>query len=239
MSSVRWPGVAVVTGASSGIGRAIAMELACRGARLALLGREPSRLPLGECSSQTGQQSVRGYAVDLAGGDLDRLADQIVHDFGAIDALIHCAGVFLADEGGSPADFDRMWRVNLDAPQQLTQALLDQLIQQQREIIFINSSAALRAGAGTQYARSKHGLKVFADGLRDEVNQFGVRVVSLFPGRTATPMQESIHAAERREYRPAELIQASDVAQTVGFLLSLPRTVEVTEIMLRPLKKHG
>ena len=75
------------------------------------------------------------------------------------------------------------------------------------------------------------------DSLRDEVNEDGVRVLSVFPGRTATPRQERIHAGEGREYRPERLLQPADVASVVVCALELPRTAEVTDISLRPFLK--
>jgi NADP-dependent 3-hydroxy acid dehydrogenase YdfG len=80
---------------------------------------------------------------------------------------------------------------------------------------------------------SKHGLKGLADSLRTEVNG-QVRVTSVFTGTTATPMQQSLHAAKGRVYAPESLIQPQDVASVVAHVLSLPLTVEVTDIHMRP-----
>src|SRR5215813_11275147 len=97
---------------------------------------------------------------------------------------------------------------------------------------------ALRATAGIgQYAATKHAMKAVADSLRDEVNANGVRVMSLFLGRTASERQRGIFAAEGRPYPPERLIQPADVAGLVLFLLRLPRTSEVTDIVLRPMQK--
>ncbi len=104
------------------------------------------------------------------------------------------------------------------------------------QIVFINSWAGFnaRAGAG-QYAATKHALRAIADSLREEVNSEGLRVLSVFPGRTATPMQETMHAIEGKEYLPERLQQPEDVAAVVVNALLLPRTAEVTEIRMRPL----
>jgi NADP-dependent 3-hydroxy acid dehydrogenase YdfG len=87
------------------------------------------------------------------------------------------------------------------------------------------------------YAATKHALKAFADSFREEVNAEGLRVLSVYLGRTASPMQARIHALEGKAYHPEYLLQPSDVAAVVLNALCLPRTAEVTDISLRPLRK--
>jgi NADP-dependent 3-hydroxy acid dehydrogenase YdfG len=104
--------------------------------------------------------------------------------------------------------------------------------------VFINSSAGLNARAElAQYAATKHALKAIADSLREEINDDGVRVLSIFLGRTATPMQATVHEMEGREYHPERLMQPEDVATVVINALSLPRSAEVTNIVVRSLAK--
>jgi len=124
------------------------------------------------------------------------------------------------------------------APFELTQRLLSQLKAARGQVVFVNSSAGLVARASVvQYAATKHALKAIADGLREEVNADGVRVLSLYVGRTATRMQADLHAMEGKAYDPGTLIQPEDVAALTLQVLSLPRSVEVTDINLRPLRK--
>jgi NADP-dependent 3-hydroxy acid dehydrogenase YdfG len=104
--------------------------------------------------------------------------------------------------------------------------------------VFVNSSVGLNARANVgQYAATKHALKALADSLRDEVNADAVRVLSVFLGRTATPMQASVHEMEGKEYHPERLLLPEDVAAVVINALSLPRSAEVTDINIRPLIK--
>jgi len=106
------------------------------------------------------------------------------------------------------------------------------------QIVFVNSSVGLIARANVgQYAATKHALKAIADSLREEVNADGVRVLSIFPGRTATPMQELVHKMEGRVYQPERFTQPEDIAQVVINTLALPRTAEVTDISIRPFRK--
>ena len=140
----------------------------------------------------------------------------------------------------SVAEFDRLHATNVRAPYLLTKALLPMLTSRHGQIVFVNSSLALRATARVgAYAATRHALRAMADSLRSEVNERGVRVLSVYLGRTATPMQESVHVAEGRTYRPQRLLQPEDVAQLVTCLLGLPRTAEVTDVCIRPMIKDG
>ena len=157
-----------------------------------------------------------------------------------IDILVHnAAAMRMGRIADAPVeDLDLQYRTNVRAPYLLTQGLLPMLRQRRGQIVFMNSSAGLTAGAGVgPYAATKHALKALADSLREEVNRDGVRVVSVFPGRTATPLQEQVHAWERRPYRPERLLQAEDIAATVVNALCLPPTAEVTDIKIRSMTK--
>jgi NADP-dependent 3-hydroxy acid dehydrogenase YdfG len=106
------------------------------------------------------------------------------------------------------------------------------------QIVFINSSSGLTAKPNSApYNATKHALKAIADSLRAEVNAFGVRVISVYLGRTASEMQERIHRAEGKPYRPELLLQPEDVAAVIMNALALPRTAEVTDIHIRPMNK--
>jgi NADP-dependent 3-hydroxy acid dehydrogenase YdfG len=101
--------------------------------------------------------------------------------------------------------------------------------------VFINSSVIMRTRANVgQFAATQHSLKAIADSLREEVNPDQVRVLSVFPGRTASPRQAIIHEMEGKPYHPERLMQPEDVAGVVINALSLPRSAEVTDISLRP-----
>jgi len=227
---------ALVTGASSGIGRAIAEEMALRGASLCLIGRRPEVLrSVAALARGAAQRTI--YKIDLAqAADIESLAPKMAHDGIEADILVHSAGVISPGnwEETPLEEFDRQINVNLRAPYLLTRALLPQLKAHRGQILFINSSAGVCAvpGSGT-YSAAKHGLAGFADSLRAEVNG-QVRVTSLFTGSTATPMQASLHALKQRAYVPDNLIQPEDVAVLVCHVLSLPQTAELTAIHMRP-----
>jgi NADP-dependent 3-hydroxy acid dehydrogenase YdfG len=157
-----------------------------------------------------------------------------------VDVLVHSAGVihFGKLESVPMDEFDSQYRVNVRGPYLLTQALLPMIKKSQGQIVFINSSAGLNAGANlSHYAATKHALKAVSDSLRAEVNGDGVRVLSVYPGRTATPMQFKVHDVEGKRYQPERLLQPDDVASVVMHALGLPRTAEITDVSIRPMLK--
>jgi NADP-dependent 3-hydroxy acid dehydrogenase YdfG len=131
-----------------------------------------------------------------------------------------------------------LYRINVRAPYLLTQILLPELKLSKGQIVFVNSSAGRRAGFNTsQYSATKYALRAIASSLRQEVNLEGVRVLSVYPGRTATPMQASVHAVEGKEFEVDRLLQPEDVAAAIVSALSLPLSAEVTDIEMRSLHK--
>ena len=223
----------LVAGASGDIGQAITAELLRAGSRVLMLARNLERLKSADLPE--GRHQVDYFAADLT--DLDGIT-QVASDIGRVgrlDALILTSGAYTRSQ--DPQDFRRQIDANLIGPYALLQATLPMLIESKGQIVFINSSQALRGTAGVgQYAATKHALKAIADSTRDEVNGSGVRVMSLYLGRTAGSRQREIFGMEGRRYNPAHLIQPNDVAKTVLFLLQSPRTVEVTDITLRPMQ---
>jgi NADP-dependent 3-hydroxy acid dehydrogenase YdfG len=227
--------LAMVTGASSGIGRAIAIALAQQGLRVIFIGRDPARL---RDASEKAGPNASFLAADLT--TKAGRAAAAARTVPALDVLVHSAGAYLS----SPTHLmtAERWRsldsINLHAPILLTTACLRQLRAATGQVVFINSSAAVSAAAGlAAYAASKRGLQAAADVLRRELNQDGIRVLSLFPGRTDTPMQRAVLASERREAPPNVLMRAEDVADVVVAALRFPRTAEITDIFMRPMRK--
>ncbi len=233
--------VAVVTGAGSGIGKAVALELARCGAVLCIAGRRLEALERVAGAAPGGRDRVQCRRVDLALDDeVEAFAASVRRDFGRVDILVHSAGAIALGklESASVDQFDTQFRINVRAPYKLTQVLLPMLKSACGQIVFVNSSAGVTARANVgQYAATKHALKAVSDSLREEVNEYGIRVVSVYPGRTATPMQAGIYASEGKDYEPGSLLQAEDVAAQVVQALSLPRTAEVTDIHIRPMVK--
>ena len=228
--------VVLVTGASSGIGAAIAQALANAGAELILMGRNRRRLErVPELATRSAP--VRHITVDFEDPqDLDRVVRTLRATSTRLGAIIHAAGSYHRSRltRAPPGLFARLLQVNVQAAIDLT-VMLRPILNRQADVVFINSSVVQRPTLNAAYyAATKHALRALADSLREEMNADGTRVTSIFPGRTATPMQADIVRGEHGAYHPERLIQPADIAASVCAVLNLPRTVEVTELFLRP-----
>jgi NADP-dependent 3-hydroxy acid dehydrogenase YdfG len=233
--------VAVITGGGSGIGRAISLALSERGATVCLVGRRAQVLESVATTVRSSGGLARTYSTDITSDqEVGVLAERVEQELGRVDILVHSAGTFVMGElsDSSVLDLDSQYRANVRAPFCLTQVLLPLLGSSRGQIVFINSSVGLttRPNVG-QFSATQHALKAFADTLRDEVNAKGIRVLSVYPGRTATPRQAAIFESEGRPYLPERLMQADDVAAVVINALALSRTAEVTDIKIRPFFK--
>lgn len=229
--------VAVVTGASSGIGKSIAGALKAEGAAVHCLSRHPPH------KNQKRKGSLFWHTVDVANDtSVAEFSQHFPDKSPGLDFLVHCAGIIRT--GGVATtdvhDFDQQWKVNARAPYILTRALIPALIRRKGQIAFMNSSVWTHPRPNLSgYIASKYALKAFADVLRAEVNPLGVRVISLFPGRTATPMQEGIYRKNHPSYEPENLLQPAAIASSLLAAFALPPTAEVTDIFIRPAQQSS
>jgi short-subunit dehydrogenase len=221
----------LITGAGSGIGTAVAAALHARGDDLVLLARTHERAA--ELTERF--PGCRTIVMDLADPDaVDRI--EVIPE--RLDSLLQVAGIV---ELSSVADLDaRHLRaqldVNLVSPALLTRACLPAIRAARGIVVFVNSAAGLSVGTSwAAYGASKFGLRALADALRAEEMGHGVRVTTVFPSRTATPMQEKVHEQEGRTYDSSRWISPETVAATIVHVLDLPRDATIPEVTIRPL----
>ncbi|SEC77046.1 Short-chain dehydrogenase [Nocardioides exalbidus] len=222
----------VVTGAGSGIGLALAHRLADRGDDLVLVARSQGRADDLSGTFPRAQVLVADLADPGTLNGLGRLVD------GGVDTLLHVAGVVeLAPvERLRLADWEQQIAVNLTAPAVLCRELLPQLRASAGTVVFVNSSAGLSASADwSAYAASKFGLRAFADSLRAEEVDHGVRVSTVYPSRTATPMQEKVHEQEGRTYDSSRWISTDTVVDTIVHVIDLPGDATIPDVTVRPV----
>lgn len=221
----------LLTGAGSGIGAVLAARLLARGDQLTLIARSAERAE--ELRERFGGATV--LVADLAE---PASAEQLAGDLPiALDSVVHAAGVI--DLGPVAELTAESWQsqltVNLVAPAVLTKVALPALRGARGTVVFINSGAGLAAHPHwSGYAASKFGLRALADALRVEEQPHGVRVTSIFPGRTATPMQQQVHDQEGKDYDPQRWIQPETVVDAVISVLDLPGDATLSEISIRP-----
>ncbi|WP_406269323.1 SDR family oxidoreductase [Actinacidiphila glaucinigra] len=223
----------LITGAGSGIGAVVAQRLLERGDELWLLARDAGRAK--ELAGRF--PGARTLVGDLA--EPERLSWAMGHQSppDRLDSLLHIAGVVDLGQVGelTPKTWNRTLAANLVAPAELTRLVLPQLRLSRGHVVFVNSGAGLNAHAEWgAYAASKHGLKALADSLRQEEHANGVRVTSVYPGRTATPMQAKVHQQEGKAYDPSRWIAPESVATAILTALDLPRDAEINDLTIRP-----
>lgn len=221
----------VLTGAGSGIGACVARRLTARGDQLVLVARDQHRAEALGAEFPDAECVVGDLAEPGTLNGIGRSVD------GPVDSLVHVAGVVdLAPVSRLKLDdWQRQLDVNLTSPAVLTREFLPSLRASRGTVVFVNSGAGLVAHpTWSGYAASKFGLKALADALRGEEREFGVAVTSIFPSRTATPMQEKVHAQEGRAYRAEDWSDADSVASLVLTALDLPRDSSVTDLTVRP-----
>jgi len=226
--------VAVVTGASRGIGRTIGLALAGAGADvvLAARGRDKLRAVAQEISAAGGKAEAIPTDVSQE-ADVERLFGKIREQRGHVDILINNAGVgafgLLADI--SAADFDQVLAVNLRGTFLCSREAMRLMKEKQSGyIINISSSVGIKGYPNqSAYAASKHGIMGLTKSLAVEAQEDGVRVSAVLPGAVNT----DLIGDARPDLDRTKLLQPEDVAQTVLFMLSLPERAAIDEIYIR------
>lgn len=215
----------MVTGATGGIGRELVGMLTAMGEQVLACGRSADTL-----------RELPAVPVIIDLSDPASLAgDPALTGLQRLDGLVHAAGIVGL---GTVADTPyQVWldqlTVNLAAAAELTRVLLPALRAASGRVVFVNSGAGIRANAGWgAYAASKHGLRALADALRAE--EPALRVTTVFPGRTDTPMQQAVRAAEGGPYEADEYLRPTTVAEAILAALNSPQDAHLTELVLRP-----
>ncbi|MFI0449420.1 SDR family oxidoreductase [Actinomadura sp. 6N118] len=253
-------GTYLITGATGGIGKSVAELLRDRGHDLILTGRSPERLgtltralgsgahahtqvilrdhngaPGAVRTSTPERATIQTIALDL--NEPRRLEAALAETAmpGRLDGVIHSAGVVdLGPVAEQDADhwIDQLM-VNLVSAAELTRILLPALRAAQGHVVFVNSTAGLQANPNwSAYAASKFGLRALADSLRAE--ETALQVTTVYPGRTATEMQQKVRAQEGQPYNASDFADPMSVARGVLAALEMPRDAVVSDITIRP-----
>ena len=230
--------VAVITGASSGIGEATARALAADGHRVALLARRADRIQALADELANGAIAIEADVTDRE--SVVAAADRIQQQLGGADILVNNAGVMLTAPFGSGQreEHRRMVETNLLGAMTATEVFLDQLRYDGGDLVNVSSVAGRVAPAGfAAYAATKWGINGWSEALRVEL-QPDVRVMVVEPGAIATELADHItHADSKRaaEQATAEMgIPAQDIADVIAFAVSRPQRVALNEILVRP-----
>lgn len=231
---------AVITGAGSGVGQAIALALARLGWRVAIVGRKLESLK--ETLAKAGDQAALlvPFACDL--GNFDQIAamgKQVLERFGDVEVLVNAAGTNVPRrslEVLTDADYHQMINTNLSGAYFCIQAFLPQMRKRQSgTIINIVSDAARQASpkAGPAYSMSKSGMMGLTQAVNAEERGRGVRACAILPGDIDTPLLDKRPAPPSAEAR-VNMLKPEDVADCALLVIQLPSRAVVEEILIRP-----
>lgn len=240
--------VALITGASSGIGAAIARDLGARGYHLALAARRRDALEgVAQHIRNVGGQALPLECDVSVGPSIATCVERALAEFGRVDVLVNNAGVMHSGNivGADTRDWRTMIDVNLMGLMLMTHAVLPHMLEQgSGHIINISSVAGriITAGNGV-YNVTKWGVNVFSEALRQEVHKENIKVTIVGPGVVATELLDKIANPEARagfQQWAASMttLQAEDIAAAVSYALEAPGHVNVNEILLRPLDQQ-
>ena len=235
--------VALVTGASSGIGEATAIALAAEGAAVAIAARRVDRLDILKAKLEAEGARVVAVELDVTDEAACRAAvERTVQELGGLDIVVNNAGVMLLGpiEGADTQDWRRMVDTNVLGLMYVTHAALPHLLERGGDVVQVSSVAGrvARAGSGV-YNASKFAVGAFSESLRQEVTTRGVRVTLVEPGAVATELQSHITHADTKAgiekwiagMRP---LQSDDIARAVVYAVTQPAHVSVNELTIRP-----
>ncbi len=233
---------ALVTGASSGIGRAVALALAASGWSIAATGRDAKRLE--HLRDASGSDRVRVLRADLTNrNDTLSLPERALDAVGHLDAVILAAGAFSIPKRVTwtlDEDWDRVIALNLTAPFLLTRALLPHMIARGGGTIVAFASVAARVPSllgGAAYGAAKAGLVNLMRSVADEGRDQGVRTITVVPGETDTAMHDLRPVPPNADQR-ATMLRAEDVANVVLTCLTLPARAMVEEVVIVPTHRR-
>ncbi|GAA5202727.1 SDR family oxidoreductase [Microbacterium jejuense] len=232
--------VALVTGASSGIGRATALALSEAGLRVAVGARRTDRL---SSLADAAPGEMLSLPLDVTSYDsVAQAIAQIVERFGRLDALINNAGLMQSGMilGADVREWERMVDTNLLGSMYAVHAALPHLIEAKGHIVQVSSTSGRIASLGSGvYAATKFGVSAFTESLRQEVTARGVRVTLIEPGFVATELtshitDETMRQAASEIADSMRTLEAGDIAEAVLYALRQPEHVSVNSILIRP-----
>ncbi|MFJ4833729.1 SDR family NAD(P)-dependent oxidoreductase [Streptomyces sp. NPDC088747] len=232
--------VALVTGASSGIGRATALALSRAGAKVAVAARRTDRL---QAVAQEAPGEILIVEMDVTDREsVQNAVARTVEQFGALDIVVNNAGLMLSGFilGADTTEWTRMIDTNLLGSMYTVHAALPHLLESKGAVVQISSTSGRTASAASGvYAATKFGINAFSEALRQEVTEQGVRVVVIEPGFVSTELTShitdpAIQTMAKEMAASMRTLNPEDIAEAVLYAVTQPAHVAVNEILVRP-----
>jgi NADP-dependent 3-hydroxy acid dehydrogenase YdfG len=246
--------VALVTGASSGIGEATARELAQRGAAVAIAARRKDRLDALAQEIEAAGGTALAIETDVTDQEQAKaLVAETVAGLGRLDTVVNNAGQMLLGpiEDAPTEEWERMIDLNVKGLLYVAHAALPHLLEaagggprRVADLVNISSVAGrvVRSGSGV-YNLTKHGVGAFSESLRQEVATRHVRVSLVEPGAVATELTDHLRDGIREQiagrFADIERMEAGDIADAIAYIVTRPRRVAVNELLIRPTEQEG
>jgi NADP-dependent 3-hydroxy acid dehydrogenase YdfG len=246
--------VALITGASSGIGEATARSLAAHGAKVAMAARRLERLE--RLAGEIGGQGHTALAIQSDITDQEQAiaaVDRTVAELGRLDIVVNNAGQMLLGpiENAPTEEWDRMIDLNIKGLINTTHAAVPHLLAAAEDsgrgcadVVNISSVAGrlARAGSGV-YNLTKHGVGAFSESFRQEFSSRKIRSTIIEPGAVATELSDHIRDGVREQVRKRfaeiQMLEAADIADTIAYAVTRPSHVSLNEILIRPTEQQG
>lgn len=244
--------VALVTGASSGIGAAAARSLAAEGAAVALVARRKDRLD--ELAAEITGNGGKALVIEADITEQPQAADAVartVAELGRLDTVVNNAGVMLLGPAATAPleEWQRMVAINVNGLLYVTYAALPHLTKaaedaprQVADVVNISSVAGRVARSGSAvYNLTKHGVGAFTESLRQEFSPKHVRVSVVEPGSTKTELREhlrpEIREAQEKRFAGVQTMDAEDIADAITYIVTRPRHLAINEMLIRPTEQ--
>jgi len=236
--------VAIVTGASSGIGYSTSLALSKAGLRVAIGARRVDKLKVLEKEIIKNNQEVFAGKLDVTTkSDCDSFVDTVVSKWGRVDVLVNNAGLMPLSyfKNGKVEEWEQMIDVNIKGVLYCTSAVIPHMLKEKSGHIVNMSSVAGRIvfAGGTVYCATKHAITAFSEGIRKELSpKYNIRVTCIEPGAVSTELLDTITDESMAGFvqvtKNMEILQSEDIANAVLYAVSAPDHVNVNEILIRP-----
>jgi ribitol 2-dehydrogenase len=229
--------IAIVTGASSGIGRAVAYELAKHGVKQVLTARSKDRLAA--LADDLDSEAIIVAADMTSPKDIRSIVEHAIAEFGRIDILLANAGIYISGDiiVGEPDAWDQLISTNVTGVFRLVHAVLPHLVSQRSGDILVTSSISGHQAIQWEpiYSASKHAIQSFVHGLRRQLLTSGIRVGAVAPGMVLNELWGMIDPAEiDRKVEQGAGLRSEDVAEAITFMLTRPQNVTIRDLVMLP-----